>query len=119
MPLRAAIHPRRSLCPSSLRDYDERPCRTAGLRRKAAVLTFLDPFCKEPCREIATTAARITPAERGQGRAIIAGSSGGCALGDVSCDGEVNEPNPRRCNFRWARRSPPHWVGTRQPKDDD
>ena len=70
-PFRGSKAPARSPMPAfSLGDYTGATMSTAGLRGKVTVLTFLDTKCKEACPiiagEIATTAALLTPEERGE-----------------------------------------------------
>lgn len=56
--------------PFVLRDYTGAAMSAASLRGKVTVLTFLDTRCQEACPiiagELASTAARLTPGERGQ-----------------------------------------------------
>jgi len=58
----------------SLRSHDGRPVRSADLRGRVTVLTFLDSQCTESCPVIAWTVARtidsLTPAERNDVRVV-------------------------------------------------
>ena len=70
-PFRGSEPPARIPMPAfSLRDYTGEVVSSASLSGEVTILTFLDTKCKEACPiiagELASTAALLTPGERGQ-----------------------------------------------------